>query len=72
MTTSELRSAVEAAIDSVDFEPPPTVAYCQAVYVAINARLPPSAIVDVMHREVEVAIDVRVDDQHVEMTLPAV
>ena len=59
MTESELRAVAEQVLGEVDFEPPPTVAYCEAVRVRLRELLPADASIDVMHRFREVQVDLR-------------
>lgn len=83
MTTAELRGVVEAAVDAVDFTPPVSAAYCQAVYTELGKRAP-GAIRDVHHgfadlpgprrpdneRPQEVRIEARVGLVLVRLVLP--
>lgn len=83
MTHDELRTAVEAAVDAVDFAPPVSVAYCQAVYAELGRRVP-GAVRDVHHafqdlpgtrrpdneRPQEVRIEARVGLVLVRLALP--
>lgn len=56
MTSVELHKILEAGVNDVDFEPPVSVAYCQAVYKAIRARHPGCTWVEVYHLDTEVVI----------------
>jgi hypothetical protein len=69
VTHAELSAAVEAAVDAVDFTPPVSAAYCQAVYDELGRRVP-GAIRDVCHRYREVYVEVRVGQVVVRLVLP--
>ena len=69
MTEAELRAAAEQVLGEVDFEPPPTVAYCVQVRDRLVALLP-GASVDVMHRYREVQVDLRSGAGRVVIVLP--
>lgn len=83
MTHAELRAAVEAAVDAVNFTPPVSAAYCKAVYDELGRRVP-GAVRDVYHafqdlpgtrradseRPQEVRIEARVGLVLVRLALP--
>lgn len=69
MTGADLRPIVEAAVDAVDFTPPVSAAYCQAVYNELRRRLPGGTL-DVCHRYREVYVEARVDQALVRLVLP--
>lgn len=69
VTHGELRAQVEAAVDAVDFQPPVSVAYCQAVYAELGRRVP-GATRDVCHRYREVYVEARLGQVVVRLVLP--
>lgn len=69
MTYADLHQHVEAVLGEVDFEPPVSVAYCQAVYNALKAQVP-DAKVDAYHRHTEVVVEARLGAVRVSVVVP--
>lgn len=71
MTPSEVRSAIEAAIGAVPFEPPVSLEYCAAVRDVLRAALP-GAHIDAYHRFVELVVEVHLGDLRCLVATPLV
>jgi hypothetical protein len=71
MTEAQLRSAIEEAIEAVDFVAPITIQYCAAVRDALRARAH-GAELDVYFRQSELVVEARLGKRKVLFRLPLV